>query len=376
MDARAQVYNRFQTGMADIRISRHPLRKEIILALQDVEHDIYMDVALSSECARVFKQAIVQKNPNMTYVQEQFDVLVEPEDILPFHVLFTKTGVPRPLLLDDRIIIDGAVYVVSKLKPTNRELNAIYECLVYPERDSRKLNDPLALYYIRFRRGLTEVGFEGIYGAPVVMEVVYGGCPTQMSFDGTTWQRFYQRSVVNVPDEATQLYIMDATQRCVSLTFGETFSVQQVLPTSGPAAGPVLEVTPASLTFTDTTVRQRIEFTAAPAPHLVFGADVQVRKMGDIYRVFPTDANNYFIEFVYCAEAEESGQISGYYEVGVVGYDNTTGSGLTLPLKIQAGDKTKPVTVTIPAGGEAPAAPGAQMRTPRQRRKKENVIYR
>jgi hypothetical protein len=144
-DFRSQYIQRFEQGLADIRISRHNLRRNVIVSLRDVEHDIYMDVADSTEEARICKQAIVVMNPDMYYVQEQFDNLDMPDDILPFVVVLTMSGLPRQPHMNDWVIVDGKIYVISKVKPTNRELGKVLECLVYPMRDSRLIDDPLAI---------------------------------------------------------------------------------------------------------------------------------------------------------------------------------------------------------------------------------------
>ncbi len=339
MDVRESIYDRVQLGMSEIRISRHPLRKDIIVALHHTEHDIYLDVADSSEFARIFKQAIVRKNVDMDYVQEQFGVLAEPDDILPFHILFTRTGVPRPPKLDDRIIIDGAIYVVSKLKPTNRELTAIYECLVYPERDARRVNDPLAIYYVRFRRGTKEVTGNAIYTDPVIMEIVYGGCPTLMSFDGKHWQRFYQRSGVTIPSWTDTLYIMDAEQRTAQLEFGKTFSVESPFPTYPLPEENYLDVDNVDILFEEPLAPHTINVVAQPEPHIEVPASYRQVSYGEIVRVYPTSSNDYYVQFTYVLESEVNGRYTGHYDVEVVGYDISMGGDFCFPFAVVAGNK-------------------------------------
>lgn len=226
-DFRSQYIQRYEQGMVDIRISRHNLRRNVIVSLRDVEHDIYMDVADSTEEARICKQAIVVMNPDMYYVQEQFDNLDMPDDILPFVIVLTMSGLPRQLHMNDWVIVDGKIYVISKVKPTNRELGKVLECLVYPMRDSRLIDDPLAIYKIRFRVGLLEVPWTDIYDKRVVMELIYGGCPLWMSFNGVDWQQFYPKIRVEVPDYAQALYIMDEQKEVASLKFGEEWSTEE-----------------------------------------------------------------------------------------------------------------------------------------------------
>ena len=231
-DFRSQYIQRYEQGMADIRISRHNLRRNVIVSLRDVEHDIYMDVADSTEEARINKQAIVVMNPDMYYVQEQFDNLDMPDDILPFVIVLTMSGMPRQLHMNDWVIVDGKIYVISKVKPTNRELGKVLECLVYPMRDSRLIDDPLAIYKIRFRIGLLEIPWMNVYGQKVVMELIYGGCPLWMSFNGNDWQQFYPKIRVEVPGDAQSLFIMDESKQVASLKFGEEWSTSQEEDTS------------------------------------------------------------------------------------------------------------------------------------------------
>lgn len=226
-DFRLKFVKRYECGMADLLISRHTLRKSIIVSFRNTAHDIYMDVADSTEEARVCKQAIVVMNPDMYYVQEQFEVLDIPDDILPFVINLTMSGLPRQPHLNDWIIVEGKVYVISKVKPTNRELGGVLECLVYPMRDSRYVNDPLALYKIRFRQGLMEIPWQEVYGKRIVMDILYGGCPLWMSFYGDDWTQFYAKSRLRVPNDFTQLFIMDGNKQVVSLKLGEEWSTKE-----------------------------------------------------------------------------------------------------------------------------------------------------
>ena len=224
-DFRLQYLKRYESGIADIRISRSQFRSNIIVSLRDTKTDIYMDGVDSVEEFRACKQGIVVKKPDMFYVQEQYDILSMEDDILPFVVIFTVSGLPRNPHMNDWIIVDGKIFVISKVKPTNRDLGAVLECLVYPMRDSRKLDDPLALYKIRFRRGLVEIPWEEVYSGPVVMDLLYGGCPHWMGWYGDDWSEFYFQSRVKVPGDAVRLYLMDESNQVVSLGFGEEWSV-------------------------------------------------------------------------------------------------------------------------------------------------------
>ena len=92
---------RYTARMADIRISRHPLRRTILFIVNHTEFDMYNDSRVVETC-RVLKQAIVKKNPDMYYVQENFgaDVLVEDGDKLPWVITMTCLGLPRLPMLD------------------------------------------------------------------------------------------------------------------------------------------------------------------------------------------------------------------------------------------------------------------------------------
>lgn len=230
MDFRSKYIRRYQQGMADILISRHNLRRQVLVSFRDVNHDIYLDEQDSQEESRVAKLAIIEMNPDMFYVQEQFDNLDIPDDILPFVVTLTLSGMPRPLRLNDWVIVEGKIYVVSKVKPTNRELGGVIQCLVYPMRDSRLIDDPLAIYRIRFRLGLEEIPWREALGKTVVMELIYGGCPHWMSFDNVKWSQFFFQSRIILPEDAKTLYIMDADKKTVSLGFDDspTQDVQEV----------------------------------------------------------------------------------------------------------------------------------------------------
>ena len=113
------------------------------------------------------------------------------------------------------------------VKPTNRELGKVLECLVYPMRDSRLIDDPLAIYKIRFRIGLLEIPWTDIFGQKVVMELIYGGCPLWMSYDGNNWQQFYPKIRVEVPGDSQALYIMDERKEVAMLKFGEEWSTDE-----------------------------------------------------------------------------------------------------------------------------------------------------
>lgn len=223
-DIRNTMLTCFEEGMAEIRLSRHQLRSNVIVSLRDTDTDIYMDAVESREECRVNKVALVNKSPDMDYVQEMFDELSMPDDILPFTVALTRSGLPRNPHINDYIIVDGRIYVVSKVRPTNRDLGRVLLLLVYPMRDERLIDDPLAIYDIRFQRNMQAVPLDDIRSAPVVLDLVYGGNPVGMSFDGETWTPFYPQFRATIPADAEALYIMDADQHVVSRAFDASAS--------------------------------------------------------------------------------------------------------------------------------------------------------
>ena len=215
-EARVALLERFAWGMADIRVSRHPLRRDVLVVLNEVEKDRFQDTD-TVERGRVYKQAIVRKNPDMHYLQDSFgaDLLVEDGDILPWLISFTMTGLPRLPHLDDYIIVDGIKYAVAMVKPMNRDLGGLVQCMIYPER-SEEMIDPLAIYSVSFRDGLVPVSRTAAYGQTVIMDVLWGGYPLQMSFNKMLWQEFHPSSRVLVPGGARYLYVKDGTDRVVS----------------------------------------------------------------------------------------------------------------------------------------------------------------
>lgn len=220
----------FAARMADIRISRHPLRSDCFFMVNKTEFDIYQD-GTSFEVARIFKQVIVKKNPDMFYVQESFgdDALVEDGDLIPWVVNMTCLGLPRLPMLDDRFLIDGMVYSVSAVKPVNRNSQGILECLVYPER--RDDHDTLCVYGVSFHQAMKSVSLQDAYGTPSVMRVIYGGSPVSMSWDKKSWSSFEAVSTVTVPRGIKRFYVKDARGVVSDFVFGG-----RPVPSSTPAA--------------------------------------------------------------------------------------------------------------------------------------------
>lgn len=218
-DIRMSKIELFQARMADIVLSRSPLRRNALVCIQQTEFDIYQDGS-SMELLRVLKTCIVRKAPDLYYIQEGFGdaLLVEDVGSLPWVVTMTCLGLPRLLMTDDQIIVDGKVYTVSAVKPTNRETQGLLECAVYPERVDSV--DPLALYGVSFSDGLKGLTLEESYGREVVVRVLWGGCPVAMSWDGQQWQPFAEVSRQLVPSGVTRFWVRDACGEVSSLQLG------------------------------------------------------------------------------------------------------------------------------------------------------------
>lgn len=200
--------SRFTAQMADLRMSCHPLRRTLLFILNETEFDIYQD-SHTVERYRLIKDGIVRKQTDMYYVQENFgaDVLVNDTDT-PWVVTCTCLGFPRLPMLDDRILIEGLVYSVSAVKPTNRDSRGVLELLVYPERTHYL--DQLGVYGVSFSVDGVSKGFGSVVGRRCVMDVIWGGYPMRMSFDKKTWVPFVHHGEVVVPRGAVGLWVQDS----------------------------------------------------------------------------------------------------------------------------------------------------------------------
>lgn len=192
--SRINLLDRFASGMADIQIERNPLRKEVILILNEVYRDHYQDV-VSREVSRHKKWAMVNKNVDLNYVQEMDITLVEDVDQIPWIVTMTITALPRVPRAEDQILVDGLKYTVSMVKPMNRQLQSVVLLMVYPERST---NDALTIYSVTRTTGFNGVKF---------LDVIWGGLPTHYSFDKEYWHEFESRIVVETFPET--LFLKD-----------------------------------------------------------------------------------------------------------------------------------------------------------------------
>lgn len=181
-------------AMADIKISHHLLKSEAIIVLNDKEYNIYGD-AETDESTRVKKEIILRKNVDLAYIETMDDVLLDDGEQLPWVVVLTHSGLPRTLHAEDFIIIEGVQYTISRVKPSNRFRDSIYNCLIYPERASEE--DILRIYSIQAKKN-GPVNFADMIGEEVTLDILYGGYPTKISINGGEWDTFksYYKTIV------------------------------------------------------------------------------------------------------------------------------------------------------------------------------------
>ena len=158
----------------------------------------------------------------MEYVQDLFngELLIDNDDQIPWLVVMTKTGLPRLLNQDDQIVIDGNKYTISVVRPTNRNSDSVFDCIIYPERTDPE--DLLAIYNVQIRDKDGEyTSFKDLVGKDVVLDLVYGGVPTQMSFDNKVWIPFKPEFIYTVMgEEPITLWLKDKNNIVVNKIVG------------------------------------------------------------------------------------------------------------------------------------------------------------
>lgn len=183
-DARVQHISRFSQGLADLKLSRHPLAQDIMFIENETSFDHYRD-ATKIESARIKKKAVFRKKPDLYYVQEQFEDYEGEGDVLPWMIIITATGLSRIPRHQDAVITEGKLYTLSRVKPVNQARPVIFECLVYPERSQI---DPFGLYSVSIHNNFQRV--IPVDGEKYSFDVIYGGTPVEMSFDNKIWVPF------------------------------------------------------------------------------------------------------------------------------------------------------------------------------------------
>ena len=189
-EKRVKHLNRFSCGMADIQILRNPLSLEVIVVFNDISYNHYQDSQIC-ESERVKKIAVVKKNPEMSYVQELGDVLLEDDpDKIPWIVSMTTTGLSRIPKFNDHVVIEGIKYTISKVKPVNRNIDSLINIFIYPERNDPQ--DLLSIIDIKFLDSNEEITTKQNEGKTII-DILYGGFPKKMSFDDEHWFDFRSR---------------------------------------------------------------------------------------------------------------------------------------------------------------------------------------
>lgn len=182
--------DRYAAGMAEIQLNHNPLSQEIEVIFNDVVRDHYQDAHVVSD-TRVKKQAVVKKNVDMNYVQELGgDLLLEDIDSLPWVVSLTILDLPRIPKMDDSILIDGIIYTISMVKPSNRNLQSILNLFVYPERVHQ--HESLEVVSVKLVR-------------TNVLDILYKGNPKEMSFDNKFWFPFRSYALYDLMNDTLYL---------------------------------------------------------------------------------------------------------------------------------------------------------------------------
>lgn len=207
--------NRFAAGMADIQLERNQLAQEVIVVFNEVHFDHYQDSRTVEQC-RVKKRAMVKKDTDMNYVQQEGAILLEEYDSLPWIVSLTITGLPRIPKMDDAVLIDGALYTISAVKPANRQIESIILLSIYPERSTHE--------------GLKLISVSDLGDG--YMDIVYGGAPIEYSFspesvsDQSVRLPFVSRPPFplsdGVPLKEGTLYVYDYEDNQATLKFNFT----------------------------------------------------------------------------------------------------------------------------------------------------------
>jgi len=213
MDARKQYMNRFASGMAEIVLSRTMLSREVIIVFNEITRDHYQDATIT-EIGRFKKLAMIKKTLDMQYVQEILgpELLEDNLGQIPWVVNLTTENMPRVPRMDDQVIIEGIRYTISVVKPMNRDLESLISLFIYPERVLGE--DPLAIKSVQFI--VDGVVVDSLpSNNEVILDIVYGGYPRFMSFDGVNWIEFLSKVKVPVQNELT-LYLKDGQDNVVS----------------------------------------------------------------------------------------------------------------------------------------------------------------
>lgn len=122
------------TGMTEIKIHRHPLKSVVLICLCKVTRDHYGDTSSVVE-QTVTKEVILQKNPDLMYINATIGELLDDGDELPWIMILTLKDLPRTLRLGDYVRLDDLIYKVSGVRPVNRENPNVIQCFLHPKRE-------------------------------------------------------------------------------------------------------------------------------------------------------------------------------------------------------------------------------------------------
>lgn len=249
-DYRRRILSRMAVGMADIQLSHNALASEVIIIFNDLSVDHYQDSRIA-EIDRIKKLAIFRKSEELTFVPDDSEELLDDkESAIPYEVLTTNTGLPRLPRRDDMLLNEGNLYTIHHVKPMNRDIDGLIQLIVYPERTT--FIDPLNIYKLTLLDGDTllpipdlaeyERGDEPeptpepdepdggdvepepqpeptpepepeptppVVYKDIVLDIVWGGNPTEYSFDNETWKPFQSRIRFNLSEKEAHrvLYI-------------------------------------------------------------------------------------------------------------------------------------------------------------------------
>ena len=236
-DYRRTVLSRMAVGMADIQLFHNALASEVIVIYNDLSVDHYQDSRIA-EVDRIKKLAVFRKTEELTFVPDDSDELLDDkESAIPYEVLTTITGLPRMPRRDDMLLHEGNLYTIHHVKPMNRDIDGLIQLVVYPERTT--FIDPLNIYKLTLLDGDTLLpipdlnvyehgdvkpsdgdGGDGdvepeptpeppIVPKDIVLDIVWGGNPTEYSFDNETWLPFQSRIRFNLSEKESHrvLYV-------------------------------------------------------------------------------------------------------------------------------------------------------------------------
>ena len=261
-DYRRDILSNMAVGMADIQLSHNALATEVIIIFNDISVDHYQDSRIA-EIDRIKKLAIFRKSQDMTFVPDESEELLEDsEKSIPYEVLTTVTRLPRLPRRDDMVLSEGVLYTVHHVKPMNRDIDGLIQLIVYPERTT--FIDPLNIYKLTLLDADTlkpidnlteyeqvsnsseeevteepEVGDEQnqepieepseepneepeprpepepepepepVVMKDIVLDIVWGGNPTEYSFNNQEWFPFQSRIRFNLMEKESHrvLYI-------------------------------------------------------------------------------------------------------------------------------------------------------------------------